>query len=149
MYHYCKFDLLDGVFYYNYMTSSMSLTDKESFDNFLDYKDDIECELSLKLNTDNMEYFDLAVLKELHTRNLVNYKFYKKQREMIKVVHQYRRDHTQISWTEYFLYGIVLLNIILTFVLLVSKRDLLNIFLWINKEHIDKSLDKMKVKPGL
>jgi len=127
----------------------MSLSDKESFDNFLDYKDDVEYELSLKMSTDDMEYFDQAVLKEIHTRNLVNYSFYKKQRETIKVVHQYRREQSSISWTECFLCIILILMVVLTLVILVSNRDLLTMFLFINKDHIDKSLDMMKVKPGL
>ena len=127
----------------------MSLSDKESFDNFLDYKDDIEYELSLKLRTDNMECFDLAVLKELHIRNLVNHAFYKKQRETIKMVHQCKNDQLRVGYLECFLYIIVILMVVLTLVLLVSNRDILTIFLWVNKDQIDTSLDKMKVKPGL
>ena len=82
------------------MTSSMSLTDKESFDNYLDYKDDIEYELSLKMVYRDVEHLDLAVLKELHTKDLVNHAFYKKQRESIKVIHEYRRNHRQASIQE-------------------------------------------------
>ena len=120
----------------------MSLSDKESFDNFLDYKDDVEYELSLKMSTDDMEYFEQAVLKELHTRNLVNYAFYKKQRETIKMV---QGDQVQMSC----LYILMVLMIVLALVLLVSNRDLLTMFLFINKDQIDKSLDMMKVKSGL
>ena len=98
----------------------MSLTDKESFDNFLDYKADIEYELSLKMSTDNLEYFDLAVLKELHTRNLVNYAFYKKQRETIKMVHMYRENQSPISWSECILYILMVLIIIVVIASILS-----------------------------
>ena len=78
----------------------MKLTDEESFDNYLTYKDDIEYELSLKMVYKDLEYFDLAVLKELHTKDLINHAFYKKQRDTIKVVHEYRRNHLQASIQE-------------------------------------------------
>jgi len=85
------------------MTSSMKLTDKESFDNYLDYKDNLEDELSLKKVYRDAEHFDLAVLKELHTKDLINHAFYKKQRETIKIVHDYRRKHRHDNIQEWFL----------------------------------------------
>jgi len=116
------------------MSSSMSLTDEESFNNYLDYKNDIEYDLSLKMSTDNLKYFDLAVLKELHTRNLVNYTFYKKQHETINIVHRYRRDHTHVSCLDYFLYTLILIIIGMVFILLAKGGF-----------HINKNMDKFDI----
>ena len=64
------------------------LTDKEpgereSFDNFLDYKDDLEKEFSISLNTKNRKLIFTAVINELRQRKLVNKAFYDNQIETI------------------------------------------------------------------
>ena len=76
----------------NYMTSSMKLTDKESFDNYVDYVDEIGCRLIKELDSDDFEVIDLAVVKEMHTLDLINYEFYLKQKENVRTIHKYRRN---------------------------------------------------------
>ena len=123
------------------MTSSMSLTDKESFDNYLDYKDDIEYDCSLTMSIDNMDYFDLAVLKELHTRNLINYAFYKKQCETIKMVHTYRENLPQMSYLGYFLYILMIFIIIIVVIGVVVWSILSKHPTWLRMDiYDDKSL---------
>jgi len=74
------------------MFGSMSLTDKESLHNYLDYRDDIGFELSLQRKHKNPKDHDLAVIKELHVKNLVNNQFYRKQCETINMLYQYTRQ---------------------------------------------------------
>ena len=70
------------------MSSSLSLTAKESFDNYIDYKDDISYEILQKQNSNaTPKSHELAVIKELHVKNLINYDFYLKQRDIINLVH--------------------------------------------------------------
>ena len=57
--------------------------ERESFDNFLDYKDDLEKEFSISLNTRNRKLIYTAVINELRQRKLVNKAFYDNQIETI------------------------------------------------------------------
>jgi len=67
----------------------MTLTEKESFDNYLTYKEEIEYKLFLDMGNDDLEAVDLAFIKELYTMDLINYEFYMRQCETIKTVHKY------------------------------------------------------------
>jgi len=84
------------------MSSSLSLTAKESFDNYLDYKDDISYDILQKQNSNvSPKSHELAVIKELHVKNLINYDFYLKQRDIINLVHY---DDNSIGCLDFFLY---------------------------------------------
>ena len=91
------------------MTSSMALTDKESLDNYLDYKDEIEFRLIKKIDSDDSEVIDLAVVKEMYTMDLINYEFSKKQIDNIKTIHKYqnREPIRRCSLKIWILLGIV------------------------------------------
>ena len=71
------------------MSSSMILTEEDSLNNYLDYKDEVEYRLLRTMGNDDLEAVDLAVIKELHTMDLINYEFYMRQCETIKTVHKY------------------------------------------------------------
>jgi len=58
-------------------------SERESFDNFLDYKDDLEKDFSISLNTNNRKAIYEAVIDELRDRKLVNKKFYENEKETI------------------------------------------------------------------
>ena len=79
------------------MSSSMELTEKESFDNYLSYKDELEYKFSLEMGCNDVLAIDLAVIKELYTRDLINYEFYMRQCETIKTVHKYNDNDNQTS----------------------------------------------------
>ena len=57
--------------------------ERESFDNFLDYKDELEEDFSIGLNTKNRKLIYTAVINELRHRKLVNKEFYDNQIETI------------------------------------------------------------------
>ena len=83
------------------MSSSWLLTDKESLENYRDYKDEIGYELSrIEMKHTNAQDLELDVIKELHIRNLVNYDFYMKQCETIKMNYQYHKHNTIVGCLE-------------------------------------------------
>jgi len=108
------------------MTSSMELTDKESFDNYVDYVDEIGCRLINELDTDDFEVIDLAVVKEMYTLDLINYEFHRKQIENLRTIHKYRRKGpTRLcSLKTTIIVGIVFLLVYSVFSNGINKVDL-------------------------
>ena len=97
------------------MSSSLSLTAKESFDNYLDYKDDISYEILQKGYDPKTtpKSHELAVIKELHVRNLINYDFYQKQRDIINLVHYEDDPICCIDFALYILFIILCISVII------------------------------------
>ena len=87
--------------------------ERESFDNFLDYKDDLEKEFSISLNTRNRKLIYTAVINELRQRKLVNKAFYDNQIETISFLEDETDGFKDIMylflniWIMVFLYGTV------------------------------------------
>ena len=77
------------------MSSSMILTEEDSLNNYLDYKDEVEYRLLRTMGNDDLEAVDLAVIKELYTMDLINYEFYMRQCETIKTVHKYSDNQSR------------------------------------------------------
>ena len=75
----------------------MSLSMKESFDNYLDYKSDIEYSLRQNKNIKDMEYFDKAVIKELYVKGLINHQFYTEQTNSIINIHKFRNEQSNVN----------------------------------------------------
>ena len=73
----------------------MTLTEEDSLNNYLDYKDEIEYRLLRTMGNDDLEAVDLAVIKELYTMDLINYEFYMRQCETIKTVHKYSDNQSK------------------------------------------------------
>ena len=88
-------------------------TEKESFDNFLDYKDELEEDFSIGLNTKNRKLIYTAVINELRHRKLVNKEFYDNQIETISFLEDETDGFKDIMylflniWIMVFLYGTV------------------------------------------
>ena len=59
-------------------------SERESVDNFLDYKDDLEKKYSITLRTTNRKDIYEAVIDELRDRKLVNKEFYENEKETNK-----------------------------------------------------------------
>lgn len=59
------------------------ITEKESFDNYLVHKDDLEYKYSIKLGTSDVKAVYYAVLDELKEKKLINNNFYENQKETI------------------------------------------------------------------
>ena len=60
--------------------------DRESFDNFLDYKTGLEEKYSVSLNTKNRKVIYTAVINELKERNLVNKAFYENELDTYSLI---------------------------------------------------------------
>ena len=87
--------------------------ERESFDNFLDYKDELEEDFSIGLNTKNRKLIYTAVINELRHRKLVNKEFYDNQIETISFLEDETDGFKDIMylflniWIMVFLYGTV------------------------------------------
>ena len=106
------------------MTSSMILTEEDSLNNYLDYKDEIEYRLLRTMGNDDLEAVDLAVIKELYTMDLINYEFYMRQCETIKTVHKY--SDSQDNQTSS-LRILLLIGFIVGVITLLSKYKFINL----------------------
>jgi len=103
----------------------MELTEKESFDNYLSYKDELEYKFSLEMGCNDVLAIDLAVIKELYTRDLINYEFYMRQCETIKTLHIY--DDDQTSSRSCLFESVLLISFILGIITLLSKYKFNNL----------------------
>ena len=93
--------------------SDIEVSERESFDNFLDYKDELEADFSIGLNTKNRKLIYTAVINELRHRKLVNKEFYDNQIETISFLEDETDGFKDIIylflniWIMVFLYGTV------------------------------------------
>jgi len=99
----------------------MTLTEKESFDNYLSHKDELEYKFHLRMGSDDLEAVDLTVINELYTMDLINYEFYMTQCETIKTVHKYNDNDNQTSSLACLCEFAALISLIIGLVLLLSK----------------------------
>ena len=68
------------------MQEPHKLFDKESFDNYLDYKDDLENKYSSQLGNVSKLEIDKAVLNELKKKKLISEYFYRNQIETLSFI---------------------------------------------------------------
>ena len=102
----------------------MTLTDKESFDNYLSHKDELEYKLLLKMGSDDLEAVDLTVINELYTMDLINYEFYMTQCETIKTLHKYSDNQNNQSSS---LRILLLIGFIVGVITLLSKYKFISL----------------------
>ena len=106
----------------------MILTEEDSLNNYLDYKEEIEYRLFLNMGNDDLEAVDLAVIKELYTMDLINYEFYMRQCETIKTVHKYSDSRVnQTSSLVCLLEVLLLIGFILAIIVVLSKYRFINL----------------------
>jgi hypothetical protein len=60
-----------------------NLSEKESFDNFLDHRDTLAQKYSIELNTTNKKKIYTSVVNELREKKLINKEFYENELETI------------------------------------------------------------------
>ena len=110
------------------MSSSMILTEEDSLNNYLDYKDEIEYRLLRTMGNDDLKAVDLAVIKELHTMDLINYEFYMRQCETIKTLHIYDDSHNnKTSYIACLLKVLLLISFVFGIITLLSKYKFNNL----------------------
>jgi hypothetical protein len=102
----------------------MILTEEDSLNNYLDYKDEIEYRLLRTMGNDDLEAVDLAAIKELHTMDLINYEFYMRQCETIKTVHKYSDNQNNQSSS---LRILLLIGFIVGVITLLSKYKFISL----------------------
>ena len=102
----------------------MILTEEDSLNNYLDYKDEVEYRFLRTMGNDDLEAVDLAVIKELHTMDLINYEFYMRQCETIKTVHKYSDNQNNQSSS---LRILLLIGFIVGVITLLSKYKFISL----------------------
>ena len=102
----------------------MILTEEDSLNNYLDYKDEIEYRLLRTMGNDDLEAVDLAVIKELYTMDRINYEFYMRQCETIKTVHKYSDSQNNQTSS---LIILLLIGFILSVIVVLSKYKFINL----------------------
>ena len=117
------------------MSSSMILTEEDSLNNYLDYKDEVEYRLLRTMGNDDLEAVDLAVIKELYTMDLINYEFYMRQCETIKTVHKYSDNQSKPL---IYIYIICLLEVLLLSGLILGGIILLFRYRFIGLPFVDE-----------
>ena len=71
------------------MTSNLSLSMEDSLTNYVNYKDDIEYEVSLQTSyKTDFDVFETKVMDEMLRRNLINYTFYNDQIHTIRLKYE-------------------------------------------------------------
>ena len=109
--------------------------ERESFDNFLDYKTGLEEKYAVSLNTKNRKDIYIAVIKELREKNLVNKAFYENELETYSFIDD---DIDEFKETIYMLlnafifmlfYGILII-IMMRQLPLILTRQVFNNDLW-------------------
>ena len=83
--------------------------ERESFDNFLDYKDELEADFSIGLNTKNRKLIYTAVINELRHRKLVNKEFYDNQIETISFLEDESDGFKEILYIFLYVFIIIFL----------------------------------------
>ena len=106
----------------------MTLTEKESFDNYLSHKDELEYKFHLRMGSDDLEAVDLTVINELYTMDLINYEFYMRQCETIKTLHIYDDSHNnKTSYIACLLKVLLLISFVFGIITLLSKYKFNNL----------------------
>ena len=105
--------------------------ERESFDNFLDYKTGLEEKYAVSLNTKNRKDIYIAVINELRERNLVNKAFYENELETYSYLPDDIVDFKDIIYMLLNVFGFMLFyGILMIFVLrqlpLILTRQVFN-----------------------
>ena len=84
------------------MASNLSLSMEDSLTNYVNYKDDIEYELSVQMSykTDSA-IFETNVMDEMLRRNLINYTFYNEQIHTIRLKYEKHNLEKETLYCQY------------------------------------------------
>ena len=103
------------------MTSNLSLSMEDSLTNYVNYKDDIEYELSVQMSykTDSA-IFETNVMDEMLRRNLINYTFYNDQIHTIRLKYEKHNLEKETLYCQY-IFGTCMITLFVIIYLFVQK----------------------------
>ncbi len=103
------------------MASNLSLSMEDSLTNYVNYKDDVEHEVSLQINykTDS-DVFEKNVMDEMLRRNLINYTFYNDQIHNIRLKYEKHNLEKKILYRQY-IFGTCMITLFVIIYLFIQK----------------------------
>ena len=103
------------------MTSNLSLSMEDSLTNYVNYKNDIEYEVSLQINykTDS-DVFETNVMDEMLRRNLINYTFYNDQIHNIRLKYEKHNLEKKTLYCQY-IFGTCIITLFVIIYLFIQK----------------------------
>tara|TARA_B100002051_G_scaffold219880_1_gene213473 strand:+ start:287 stop:649 length:363 start_codon:yes stop_codon:yes gene_type:complete len=96
-------------------------SERESFDNFLDYNTELNEKYSISLNTKNRKVIYTAVINELRERNLVNKAFYENELETYSFIED---DMDEFKETIYMLLNVFIFMLFYGILMIIVMRQL-------------------------
>ena len=102
------------------MTSNLSLSTEDSLTNYVNYKDDIEYEVSVQMSykTDSA-VFETNVMDEMLRRNLINYTFYNEQIHNIRL--KYKKYNLERKIYNQYIFGTCIITLFVIIYLIFQK----------------------------
>ena len=92
------------------MASNLSLSMEDSLTNYVNYKDDIEYEVSLQTSyKTDLDVFETKVMDEMLRRNLINYTFYNDQIHNIRL--KYEQHNLERKIYNQYIYGTCMITL--------------------------------------
>ena len=92
------------------MTSNLSLSMEDSLTNYVNYKDDVENEVSLQISyKTDLEVFETKVMDEMLRRNLINYTFYNEQIHNIRL--KYKKHNLEREIYNQYIFGTCMITL--------------------------------------
>lgn len=103
------------------MASNLSLSMEDSLTNYVNYKDDVEHEVSLQINyKTDLEVFEKNVMDEMLRRNLINYTFYNDQIHTIRLKYEKHNLEKETLYCQY-IFGTCMITLFVIIYLFVQK----------------------------
>lgn len=103
------------------MASNLSLSIEDSLTNYVNYKDDIEYEVSLQTSYKTDFYvFETKVMNEMLRRNLINYTFYNDQIYNIRLKYEKYNLEKKTLYCQY-IFGTCMITSFVIIYLFIQK----------------------------
>ena len=102
------------------MASNLSLSMEDSLTNYVNYKDDIEYEVSVQMSyKTDLDVFETKVMDEMLRRNLINYTFYNDQIHNIRS--KYEKYNLERAIYNQYIFGTCMITLFVIIYLILHK----------------------------
>ena len=102
------------------MATNLSLSMEDSLTNYVNYKDDVENEVSLQISyKTDLDVFEKKVMDEMIRRNLINYTFYNDQIHNIRS--KYEKYNVERAIYNQYIFGTCMITLFVIIYLILHK----------------------------
>ena len=92
------------------MATNLSLSMEDSLTNYVNYKDDVEYELSVQISyKTDLDVFEKKVMDEMLRRNLINYTFYNDQ--IHNITSKYEKHNLERKLYNHYIFGTCMITL--------------------------------------